>query len=59
MVFHPLVAWMWRRNHLPIAARIRHLCHEPLLIYVEKVENLCEGSKAFRLRITDLNKRRA
>jgi hypothetical protein len=39
---HPLVARMWRRNHLPLTAMIRHSYHELLQICVAEVKSLCE-----------------
>jgi hypothetical protein len=42
MLSHPLVAGMWRHNHLPLTARIRHSYHELLQICVAKVKSLCE-----------------
>jgi hypothetical protein len=33
---------MWRRNHLPLTARIRHSYHELSQICVAKVKSLCE-----------------
>ena len=33
---------MWRRNHLPLTARIRHSYHELLQICVAEVKCLCE-----------------
>jgi hypothetical protein len=45
VLFHPLVARRWRRNHLLVTARIRHSYHESLQICVAKVESLVKVLK--------------
>jgi hypothetical protein len=41
LMSHRLVVRMWRRNHLPLTARIRHSYHELLQIYIAEVKSLC------------------
>jgi hypothetical protein len=42
LLSHPLIAGMWRRNHLPLTARIHHSYHELLQICVAEFKGLCE-----------------